>query len=818
MRGITRSQIVGVVAASAYVVAAHAAVESIDASNLPATNQHRIIMGTAKNPSGSEITINGTCISIDGKPWLPVMGEFHYSRYPQDEWRDEILKMKAGGINIVSCYVFWIHHEEVEGRFDWSGQRDLHKFVQLCGELGMRVVVRCGPWDHGEVRNGGYPEWLLDKGYKLRSDDAGYLKEVEHLYSQIAEQLKGSLWKDGGPVIGIQVENEYWGPPQHLLTLKKLAVDAGIDVPIYTRTGWPELPGPIEFGQLLPLYSGYAEGFWDRELTTMPGDYWKEFIFQAVRTDTAVASEHFGKREAKDEADAQQYPYLTCELGAGMMSSYHRRITVLPQDCISVAMVKLGSGSNLPGYYMYHGGTNPDSKTGISLEEAQATKYTNYNDLPTKTYDFQTALGEFGQVRPQYHLLRRLHLFLNDFGPKMTAMAAVFPNSKPSGKSDATTLRWSVRTDGQSGFIFVNNYQRLQSMPAKPDTQFKIQLSKGEMMVPAAPVSVPADSTFLWPFNLDLGGVKLIYATAQPVCFVDDGDTRYTVFITTGVPPEFVFDAKTVKVESRGGTLSESDGRIVVTQVKPGTGAAIELRAANGKLHRIILLDDATSLKCWKGSMGGKDRIFLTNANLLLDQDKIRLLSTDSGDMSLSILPAPATLFHDDQQAIASDDGLFRRFTVQLPRLDPVNVIVNQTKEPGPPREISMGRAKVAQSPGDADFDQAGIWKITLPSGLDPNRHLLLRVHYSGDVARAYCGDELLTDNFYNGTPFDIGVNRFGNSITGKGLTLKILPLRKDAPIYMLDNVRPDFAGQGSIAKLANVEVVEEREAVLATR
>src|SRR3954447_13841363 len=182
MRSMIRVGVIGALGAGLCVAAADAAVEAIDASKLPATSRHPIVMGSAKSPTGSEITVDGTCMYVDGKPWLAVMGEFHYSRYPQEEWRDEILKMKAGGINIVSCYVFWIHHEESEGQFDWSGQRDLHKFVQLCGDLGMRVVVRCGPWDHGEVRNGGFPEWLLDKGYKLRSDDPGYLKEVQRLF------------------------------------------------------------------------------------------------------------------------------------------------------------------------------------------------------------------------------------------------------------------------------------------------------------------------------------------------------------------------------------------------------------------------------------------------------------------------------------------------------------------------------------------------------------------------------------------------------------------------------------------------------------
>jgi hypothetical protein len=84
-----------------------------------------------RSPAGRVLSINNRYLSLDGTPWLPVMGEFHYSRYPEAEWEREILKMKAGGVDIVATYVFWIHHEEVEGQFDWSGQRNLRRLVEL---------------------------------------------------------------------------------------------------------------------------------------------------------------------------------------------------------------------------------------------------------------------------------------------------------------------------------------------------------------------------------------------------------------------------------------------------------------------------------------------------------------------------------------------------------------------------------------------------------------------------------------------------------------------------------------------------------------
>ena len=92
---------------------------------------------------------------FDGKRVVPVMGEVHYSRIPQDEWREEVRKMKQGGVTMIAAYVFWNHVEEVEGVFNWSGQRNLRGFLEICKQEEMPVVLRLGPFCHGEVRNGG---------------------------------------------------------------------------------------------------------------------------------------------------------------------------------------------------------------------------------------------------------------------------------------------------------------------------------------------------------------------------------------------------------------------------------------------------------------------------------------------------------------------------------------------------------------------------------------------------------------------------------------------------------------------------------------
>jgi beta-galactosidase len=764
-------------------------------------------MGESRRPDGATLTLDSDSLLLNGRPWTPVMGEFHFTRLPANEWREELLKMKAGGIDIVSTYIFWIHHEEVEGQFDWTERRDLRRFVQLCGEVGLKCIVRCGPWCHGEVRNGGMPDWLLQKGWKLRSNDPAYLAKVKILYGEIAKQLSGLLWKDGGPVIGVQFENEYSGPAAHLLTLKQIGRDAGLDVPIYTRTGWNTPSGKMPFGELIPLYGAYAEGFWDRVLTPMPAGYWKNFQFTTFRVDDATFMGVPGKGGALDPQDATRYPYLTCEVGGGMMSSYHRRILVNPEDAEALTLIKLGSGSVLPGYYMYHGGENPDGKLS-TLQESQATGY--WNDMPVKNYDFQGPLGEYNQIRPQYHLLRRLHLFLHDWGAELARMGVALPDRRPEGKEDINTLRWSVRSDGRSGFVFINNYERLRDLPAKSNVQFTIQLPGGPMTFPEKPVTVPPECCAFWPFNFDLGqGVNLISATAQPVCAIEDSGVRTVFFAETkGVAPEFVFN-KDVLVRSSWAFEELGEKRIVRPIVTERHAATLGIATAAGSLQ-IVVLNDADSLALWKGTLQGRERVFLTRAGLVSDGENIRLTSSERDELNVGIYPAPATLMFNGKALRAKRDGVFQNFTPDKSKAVSIKASFEKIQSASPPRTIPLGQIKqpVAAAPEDADFAKGAVWKIKLPPDADLGVDPILRLNYVGDVARVSLDGKLLTDDFYNGNKFDVGLRRYAPEILKGDLRVAILPLRKDAPIYLAPQAKPDFGKGDSVVALRGLEIV----------
>ena len=482
----------------------------------------------------AQVTWDRHSLIFDGHRVCPVMGEIHYSRLPANEWADEVRKMKEGGVTILATYVFWSHIEEEEGIFRWDDQRNLRRFIEICKEQEMPVVLRLGPFCHGEVRNGGIPDWMFQKGCKMREQNPTFMHYAELLYRQIFTQVQGLQWKDGGPVIAAQFDNEYRGRGEYLMALKKIAQEIGFDLPFYTRTGWPELRTPVPYGEMLPLYGDYADGFWDKEITETCGNYYKAFNFKAFRSSTAIGTDLLGKQEAKLNKGDEQYPYFTCELGGGMATAYHRRPFVYPEDAYSMALVKLGSGSNLLGYYMYHGGTNPEGKL-FTLNECQTSPATANNDLPVCTYDFQAPLGEYGQTYPQYYMLRPLHLFMQDWGEVLAPMEASFPAPQDLKKGDDSQLRWACRSTGSSGFIFVNNYERLQNLSAKKN----VALSLGDVRLPK--MLIPAGAMAIFPVNID--GIR--YATAQ---LVAKRDGKIYMMQIKGIPTTIALQhGKTLK-------------------------------------------------------------------------------------------------------------------------------------------------------------------------------------------------------------------------------------------------------------------------------
>ena len=465
-----------------------------------------------KNPKGEEINVTSRYFTRNGKPWIGVMGEFHFSRYSRENWHRELAKMKAGGITIVSTYLFWIYHEEIEGKMDFGGDNDIRAFIKECKDVGLDVVIRIGPWAHGECRNGAFPDWLLKKDYKLRDNNEEYLAVVKKWYQSIYNEVKGLFYKDGGNIIAVQIENEFVDNAEHLAKLKEIAVECGFIAPIYTVTGWNSASGAkIPVDEVVPVFGGYCEAPWENHMNRLSPS--PHYFFNRMRNDSAIGTDLIAKTQSDGwQLPYERYPFATCELGGGIEVTHHRRPIIKPMDIYAVSLVKLGDGNNLVGYYMYHGSTN---KIG-ELSTFNETKATGYpNDYPILSYDFQAPLSEYGEVREQYGLLNMLHMFVNDFGEEFAPMIAV--DSANSVEADDTnSLRYGMRTNGKSGFVFVNHYQRLTELA---DIENAV-ISAENVEFP--PIDVKGEVSFFMPFNMKMGDSVLEYATAQPLCKCDD--------------------------------------------------------------------------------------------------------------------------------------------------------------------------------------------------------------------------------------------------------------------------------------------------------
>lgn len=489
-----------------------------------------------ESPSGTRLGINSRCFTVNGLPVLPVMGEFHFTRWPAEEWEKSLRKMRAGGIGIVSTYVFWIHHEEECGKWDFSGSRSLRGFLSICKKLKFPVLLRIGPWSHGECRNGGFPDWLVqDRRIRPRTNDPAYLRLVSEWYGKIFEQAKGLLWENGGPVLGVQLENEYGHcggltgaeGEAHMRRLKQIAVEMGFDVPFYTATGWGG--AVVVDGEMLPVFGAYADAPWAQCTPQMPAN--ENYLFSDFRDDGNIGEDLSAGQSEGLSYDAGKYPFATAELGGGLQVTAHRRPVVSPDDTAALALCKLGCGASLIGYYMYHGGTNPDGRL-TTLQESKATGFPN--DLPVKSYDFQAPIHESGELGDSYRRLKILHMALKDFGASIAPAFCAVPANAPDDPEDTRNVRCCVRHNAETGegFLFLNNHQRLRKMQSHADVHIRVLTPEG--MVSFPPLNIPNHFCGIFPYHLRMGDAVLECTNAQPLCriggryfFFADGEPVY---------------------------------------------------------------------------------------------------------------------------------------------------------------------------------------------------------------------------------------------------------------------------------------------------
>jgi hypothetical protein len=636
------------------------------------------------------------------------------------------------------------------------------------------------------------------------------------------------MWKDGGPVIGVQLENEYnqTGPgrgEEHVLRLKQMALAAGLDAPLYSVTGWDNAVQPG--AEAIPVFGGYPDMPWDASIEQLPPGEVYAFRFANRWAGNMGAQGPAQQPAATSQQAMARYPFLGAEYGGGIQVTYHRRPVIGPDDIAAMLPTQLGSGVNMYGYYMFHGGTNPPGVL-TTLQESQRTGYPT--DVPVKSYDFQAPIGEFGQERESYRRIKLVHFFLDAFGDRLAPMVVRRPDVVPSGPADTTVPRLSARTLGNRGFIFFNNYLRDYPLPVRRAVQVELRLPGETLLVPSRPIDVPSGAYFIWPVNLEMHGATLAYSTAQLVTRVSDGaGPVYIFFAVPGIAPELAFDGATVtSVQAPAATVAREGGRVYVRGLAPSTRAAVTLRTRAGRVVRVLLLSRDQAENLWTARVAGANRLVLSPQQVFFDGDAIHLRAQGTPSFSLGVLPAFASPpLGSAVLRIGGRDGIFTRYTASLPP-HPVRVRVTKTADAGlvPPvrlfNAVTWRKVEIALAPSDSAFERTAVWRIDVPpDALAGKDEVFLDVRYTGDVARLYAGGELLDDNFFNGTTWTVGLRRYAAQLARGPLELRVLPLRSDAPVFIPAAFRPRaFPASGQLAEVQSIDAVPEYELVVTPR
>lgn len=307
---------------------------------------------------------------LDGKPVTLVCGEMHYPRIPQEYWRDRMLRAKAMGINSISTYVFWNIHEREPGKFDFTGEADLAKFIRTAQEVGLYVVLRPGPYVCAEWDFGGFPYWLQNnKKMVWRSDDPEFLAACRRYITRLGQEVGPLTVNHGGPILMVQVENEYGSYSNdkvYLGKLRDMIKEAGFDAPLITCDGSGQMPNGYLPG-LLPTVNGAVGEEVKRAIDRFyPGGPY--FVAEFYPAWFDVWGQRHSKRDFR--SPAEQIDWM---LGHG----------------ISVNL------------YMFHGGTN------FAFTNGANTVGSGYEPQPT-SYDYDAPLGEYGNPTPKYYAFREV--------------------------------------------------------------------------------------------------------------------------------------------------------------------------------------------------------------------------------------------------------------------------------------------------------------------------------------------------------------------------------------------------------------------------
>ncbi|KAI3450543.1 hypothetical protein Pfo_007208 [Paulownia fortunei] len=349
-------------------------------------------VATASLCSAINVTYDGRALVVDGRRRVLVSGSIHYPRSTPNMWPDLIKKSKDGGLDIIETYVFWDMHEPVRGQFDFTGRKDLVKFIQLVAEAGLYVHLRIGPYVCAEWNYGGFPLWLhFLPGIQLRTDNEPYKAEMQRFTTKIVGLMKqNNLYaSQGGPIILSQIENEYGNIEWEYGASANTYIDWAAQMATSTNTGVPwvmcqqnDAPDPM--------------------INTCNGFYCDQFT-----------------------PNSDQKPKIWTELWSGWFTAWGNPVPYRPAEDVAFAAARFFQlNGTMLNYYMYHGGTNFARTSG--------------GPFVTTSYDYDSPIDEYGLLRqPKWGHLKDLHKAIKLCEE---AMVATVGNTTSLGQNLEATL------------------------------------------------------------------------------------------------------------------------------------------------------------------------------------------------------------------------------------------------------------------------------------------------------------------------------------------------------------------------------------------
>ncbi|XP_047528127.1 CAD protein isoform X2 [Vanessa atalanta] len=321
------------------------------------------------------ISIQGNDFVLDGNPFRIMSGSLHYFRLPSEYWRDRLRKLRAAGLNTVSTYVEWSSHEPEEGLYKFDGDNDIVRFIQIAAEEELYVLLRPGPYICAERDLGGLPYWLLSKYPKirLRTTDKNFISETEKWMTKLFSQLKPLLYKNGGPIIMVQVENEYgsYGSSKAYMKQVRDIIKQHVDdnALLYTTDG--------------PYHSYFYDGSVPGTLTTIdfgPTASKAVDMFKELR------------------AFMPEGPLMNSEYYPGWLTHWSEDLQKVTTERVVATLKDMLDNKIHFNIYMFFGGTNFEFTAGANYAS-------NYQPDIT-SYDYDAPLSEAGDPTPKYDAIR----------------------------------------------------------------------------------------------------------------------------------------------------------------------------------------------------------------------------------------------------------------------------------------------------------------------------------------------------------------------------------------------------------------------------